>query len=133
MVTQGVSGSVQDKGSMRQYLPYLEQSFKHAMQDLGIENLPKLREYLYSGRLRFELQFHTPESWAFKSESHELYEIFRAEMDPEKRTDAWTRQAALARLARADENGRGGGRRRLRGRRRSWGRCWDRRCSMRSC
>ena len=56
MVTQGVSGSVQDKGSMRQYLPYLEQSFKHAMQDLGIENLPKLREYLYSGRLRFELR-----------------------------------------------------------------------------
>ena len=34
-VTQGVSGSVQDKGSMRQYLPYLEQSLKHAMQDLG--------------------------------------------------------------------------------------------------
>ena len=26
------------------------------MQDLGIENLPKLREYLYSGRLRFELR-----------------------------------------------------------------------------
>eukprot|EP01048_Picozoa_sp_COSAG05_P018221 COSAG05_NODE_2625_length_2828_cov_2.465005_6_plen_95_part_00 len=39
-VTQGVSGSVQDKGSMRQYLPYLEQSLKHAMQDLGITLSP---------------------------------------------------------------------------------------------
>jgi hypothetical protein len=37
-VTQGVSGAVKDKGSMRQYFPYLMQSLKHAMQDLGVPN-----------------------------------------------------------------------------------------------
>ena len=31
-----------------------------------------------SGKLLFELQFHTPESFAFKSDSHVLYETFRA-------------------------------------------------------
>jgi hypothetical protein len=33
----------------------------------------------------FELQFHTPESFQAKSKSHELYEKFRVETDPEKR------------------------------------------------
>ena len=56
MVTQGVSGAVQDKGSMRQYLPYLEQSLKHAMQDLGVSDMATLRDNLYSGKLRFELR-----------------------------------------------------------------------------
>ena len=36
-----------------------------------------------SGKLLFELQFHTPESFAFKSDSHVLYETFRAARDPD--------------------------------------------------
>jgi len=55
-VARGVSGAVQDKGSVHAYIPYLVQSVKHGMQDIGYSSLEQLQHRLYSAELRFELR-----------------------------------------------------------------------------
>lgn len=54
LVPQGVSGTVVDKGSLTDYIPYLVKGVCQAFQDMGARSVPELHEALYSGRLRFE-------------------------------------------------------------------------------
>jgi IMP dehydrogenase len=55
-VAQGVSGSVQDKGSIHRYVPYLVQGLKHGMQDLGVPSVEEAQRRLHAGQVRFELR-----------------------------------------------------------------------------
>merc|ERR1719410_714469 len=55
-VAQGVSGAVQDKGSLRHYLPYLIQGIKHGFQDAGVSSILQMLKYQQDGMIRFEIR-----------------------------------------------------------------------------
>jgi len=55
-VAQGVSGSVQDKGSLRDYVPYLIQGVKHGFQDAGVASLFDMLQHQQDGLIRFEIR-----------------------------------------------------------------------------
>jgi len=54
LVPQGVSGTVLDRGSLADYVPYLMKGLQQSFQDMGHRTVVSLREALYSGNLRFE-------------------------------------------------------------------------------
>ncbi|CAH8567358.1 unnamed protein product [Dicrocoelium dendriticum] len=56
MVAQGVSGTIMDRGSVHQLIPYLVAGVQHGMQQIGANNLKHLTDMSYSGLLRFELR-----------------------------------------------------------------------------
>ena len=55
-LASGVSGAVVDKGPLTQYFPYLCQSVRHGLQDMGVMSLSQTWEQLYKGELRFEVR-----------------------------------------------------------------------------
>jgi len=55
-VAQGVSGDVQDKGSVKAFLPYLHAGLQHSFQDMGVRSVLELQSGVKEGRVRFELR-----------------------------------------------------------------------------
>jgi len=69
-VPQGVSGTVLDRGSMVDYMPYLMKGLQQSFQDMGFQSVDALRECLYSGRMRFE---HRTAAAQAEGSVHSLY------------------------------------------------------------
>ena len=55
-VAQGVTGYVAEKGSIKEYLPYLTTAIQHSMQDIGVKSLNLLRSGTKEGSVRFQLR-----------------------------------------------------------------------------
>ena len=55
-VAQGVSGDVQDKGSVKAFLPYLYAGLQHSLQDMGVRSVQELQSGVKEGHVRFELR-----------------------------------------------------------------------------
>ncbi|KAJ2159240.1 inosine-5'-monophosphate dehydrogenase [Coemansia sp. RSA 552] len=53
-VAQGVTGAVVDKGSIKQFIPYLITGLQHSLQDMGVPHLSELWTMVNDGSVRFE-------------------------------------------------------------------------------
>jgi len=53
-VAQGVSGAVQDRGSIYDFIPYIIAGVKHGFQDIGTKSVKSIHGALDQGALRFE-------------------------------------------------------------------------------
>lgn len=56
LVAQGVSGSVLDRGSITQFVPYLITGIQHSFQDIGVKSMQEFHEGVNKGTVRFEIR-----------------------------------------------------------------------------
>jgi len=56
IVARGVSGMVVDKGHVEKYVPYLVQSLRHGLQDLGVKDLISLAQARNNQTVRVQLR-----------------------------------------------------------------------------
>jgi IMP dehydrogenase len=55
-VAQGVAGSVVDRGSINQFVPYLVAGVQHSLQDIGVQSIDALHDGVNKGKVRFEMR-----------------------------------------------------------------------------
>jgi len=76
-VVQGVEGFVVDKGSVRTFLPYLAQSLRHSIQEVGCRALGDLHKALDDSKLRFERRSASAQK---EGGVHSLFEYTRPQV-----------------------------------------------------
>ncbi len=76
-VAQGVSGFVQDRGSMFDLVAYLSQGLRLAFQDAGVRSVAQLHEGAANGTLRFELRSPSAQR---EGGVHDLYSYTQPDM-----------------------------------------------------
>ncbi|KAF7233708.1 hypothetical protein EG68_11634 [Paragonimus skrjabini miyazakii] len=69
-VAQGVSGSIMDRGSVHQLVPYLVAGVQHGMQQVGTSSLAHLVQMTTTSLSRFE---HRISSAQMEGDVHSLY------------------------------------------------------------
>ena len=80
-VAQGVSGSVVDRGSMFNYVPYIIQGLKQSFQDVGVRSIAELHDRIYDGKVRFERRTMTAQ---LQGSVHSLYSFTQPNMRTHK-------------------------------------------------
>ena len=55
-IAQGVAGTVKDKGSVRNLIPYFVQAIKQGFQDFGAKDIKMAHKFLGDGTLRMEMR-----------------------------------------------------------------------------
>ena len=76
IVSQGVSGTVADKGSIHRFIPYLLQGLRHSLQNIGCLTIKELHQIMNSGILRFEIRSHASQ---LEGGVHSLTNVDRTE------------------------------------------------------
>ncbi|KXN89674.1 Inosine-5'-monophosphate dehydrogenase [Leucoagaricus sp. SymC.cos] len=51
--SRSISGDIQDKGSVKQFLPYLYIGAQHSLQDIGVRCVAELQKGVMEGKVRF--------------------------------------------------------------------------------
>ena len=69
-IAQGVSGSVTNKGSLYNYIPYLVQGIKQGFQQIGCCSLDEMNDDVHCGNMRFEIRSFMSQQ---EGQVHHLY------------------------------------------------------------